>query len=410
MFNQKALLAALISLSLVSCSTAGGESEASAEADVTNAQTSNDSETSIEQSDPSQDSPTSTAVSSSTTGTVAVPSGPTTSQDIAPNVRPPEPVAPTPQTDPETDGPPPQTDPDAADPPPLANPDPNGYEAFRFRTYAQVYQLGRASLETDFVGEFLLEFSPGFDPEKAVRLTADIENAFKPWQPLTRSKGIKVVVADENGSEFFLDQMPPNSNCPGTEGHKAFDPPQPGSQMGFGCWNQSGDYIMYLGLHSADDGWASFSLHHEVTHLAQAGITPKIWDTPCFYTEGEAQFFGRSLSAPAPQVGEYNLAFYSLWQISGKFGLISINDWVDFLLSRENRNGPDCWEDYFNYHVGGIMVERAYGEFGAPKWDLWRASLGEGDWRVSFRGIFGVEPTDWYRDSLVPYLKYWCEC
>lgn len=388
MFCQKALLAALVSLSLISCSTAGGESEASVEADVTNAQNPNDSETALVQSNPSQESPPSTTVSSSNTGTVVLPSGPTANQDNAANVGVPGTAAPAPQTD----------------------PDPTGYETFRVQAYTAAHKLGRASLGEGFIGEFTLEFSSGFDLEKAVRLSANIENAFKPWQSLTRSRGIKVVVADENGSDFFLDQIPDDSNCPGTEGNPAFDPPQPGSQMGFGCWNQSGDYIMYLGLHSADDGWASFFLHHEVTHLAQTGITPAIWDTPCFYIEGEAQFFGRALSAPPPQVGEYNSAFYSLWQISAKYGLVSIDDWVDFLLSRENRDGPDCWEDYFNYHVGWIMVERAYGEFGAPKWDLWRASLGEGDWRVSFRRIFGVEPADWYRDSLVPYLKYWCKC
>jgi hypothetical protein len=400
MFNQKVLLAAAVSLSLISCSTAGGEPEASVEVDATKAQTSTQSETTLGQSDTSNDSPTSTTVSSSTTGTVVVSSELTTSQDNAGNVRGPETATPAPQTAPET-----------VDPAPQTTPDPNGYEAFRVRTYAQVQEHGRVSLEKDFIGEFVLQFSPGFDPEKAKRLTADIKNAFKPWQSLTASRGIKVVVADENGSEFFLDQMPPNSNCPGTVGHRAFDPPQPGSHMGFVCWNPSGSYIMYLGLHSTDDGWGSSFIHHEVTHLAQAGITPKHIDgQPCVYFEGEAQFFGSALSSPPPRAGDPHPASHSLRAISEKYEISSLDDWVDLLLSRESRASKDCYKDQFHYQVGWIVVERAYGEFGAAKWDLWRASLDGRDWRQSFLTIFGVEPTDWYRDSLVPYLKHWCKC
>lgn len=389
MFSLKALLAALVSLTLISCSTAGGDSEASLQAVVTNAQNPNDSETALEQSNPSQESPPGTTVSSSNTGTVVLPGEPTANQDNAAKDGVPGTAAPAPQTD----------------------PDPTGYETFRVQTYTDAHQLGRASLGEGFIGEFILEFSPGFDPEKAVRLSADIENAFKPWQSLTRSHGIKVIVADENGSEFYLDQIPDDSNCPGTPGGRGFDAPRPGFHMGFGCWNPFGDFIMYFGLHSADDGWGTFFLHHEVSHLAQNGIAPAhTGDQPCFYSEGEAQFFGKALTASPPKVGEPHWAFYSLWQIAQKHKLSTIDDWVTFLVSRESRDGDACWEDQFNYEVGWIMVERAYGEFGAAKWDLWRASLVDGDWRVSFRRIFGVEPADWYRDSLVPYLKHWCKC
>jgi hypothetical protein len=149
-------------------------------------------------------------------------------------------------------------------------------------------------------------------------------------------------------------------------------------------------------------------LNHEISHLAQAGIIPAhvTEGQPCFYFEGEAEFFGWGLNSPTESFGVAS----SAREIARRFQLTDVSDWVDFLASREVLDSEECWNDGFNYHVGHMIVERAYGEFGQEKWDTWRRSLNEGRWRESFSQFFGVEVTDWYRDSLVPYIRYWCKC
>lgn len=256
---------------------------------------------------------------------------------------------------------------------------------------------------------FEFKFSPSIGASRATQLRQAVLWAFLPWEDRTNGASTRVVVIDENGLEFWKANLPAGGgNCPST--------PRVLSRNGvdgFGCWNDDGDRVLLLVIGSDVKEWPSNFLHHEVTHLAQAAIyrsKARIVDEPCFLSEGEATLYGFVLG-DGVSGGEvaHKIGRDLAKEIAAENNFQNDADWLSFLRLREPRD-QTCALKNFNYFVGHLYMERLYLDFGVDRIADWKSQLSGQDWRLSFKRVFGLSPSDWYSTSLIPYIRESCAC
>jgi hypothetical protein len=284
----------------------------------------------------------------------------------------------------------------------------------RSRVYADVVRRAVESWAKPSAAAFEIRISPSISTSRAKQLREAILWAFLPWESQTNGAGPRVVIVDENGEDFWRANMPAGGgNCPGAPGAPAHRPPSRSSYTGFGCWNEDGDRVLYMGIGTDVKEWPSWFLYHEVAHLAQSAIyksLPRNTEEVCFLDEGEATFYQYVLS-DGVKGGEagHQQGVSTARTIAKKYSLNSDEDWQNFLVGRERRDSV-CGQDTFNYHVGILYMEKLYGDFGVEKIASWKSRLPGRSWRDPFREVFGITPTEWYRTSLVPYIRSSCNC
>jgi len=283
--------------------------------------------------------------------------------------------------------------------------------------YQEVLKWAESSRPAASKSKFTVEFSPNFDVEKAKRFTEAQIWAFLPWEWQTLGEGVRVVVVDEFGEEFWESRKPSGSNNCGTDrGPSLFRQNlKPDGFIGFLCWAYLGDrdrvLIWIIGSKFNNfDGFQTM-IHHEVVHLAQLATYSKDGDFPCFLSEGEASFFDDLLGEgrdAAERSRQRDLGIARV--ISVKYSLTNSEEWIKHVTLREPRNTSFCAVDTYNYAIGSLHVEKLLIDFGLAKLRLFNLLLANTVWREAFAQAFGTTPTDWYRQSLVPYIRDACAC
>jgi hypothetical protein len=276
--------------------------------------------------------------------------------------------------------------------------------------------IKRSALARSRPSTAVLEFriAPSISDDRAKQLREKILWAFLPWESQTTGAGPRVIVIDENGEDFWRANMPAGGgNCPGAPGTPKYVPPSRNGFGGFGCWNENGDHVLYMAIGSGVNEWPSNFLHHEVTHLAQAAIygsRPRNTNQPCFLGEGEATLYGNVLGdgLTGGELGHQQGRRVSR-EIASKYALSSDSDWLAFLKVREIRD-QTCSLEYFNYYMGYLYMEKLYYDFGVERISSWKSQLPDRDWRDPFRQVFGINPSEWYSTSLIPYIREMCSC
>ena len=267
---------------------------------------------------------------------------------------------------------------------------------------------------------FEFRIAPSISATRAQELKEAIIWAFIPWENQTAGAGLRVVVVDEQGrggEDFFKANWPAGGgNCPGTPrpGGGPYVGPTQYGYVGFGCWNGDGDHVLLMGFgSSANLSPASNFIHHEITHLAQAGIyfsRPNGTELPCFLGEGEATLYGGALGdGPAGGETSHQLGRNLARELASENSLKSDSDWLTYLKLRETRD-QTCNQRNFSYFVGQLYMEKLYSDFGVEKISTWKSRLPGQDWRVPFQQVFGVSPSQWYSTSLISYLRESCTC
>ena len=280
--------------------------------------------------------------------------------------------------------------------------------------YQEVLRWAESSRPAASKSKFTVEFSPNFDVEKAKRITEVLRWAFLPWDWQTLGEGVRVVVVDEFGAEFWESRQPSGSNNCGGKGSSLFSANlRPDGFVGYGCWSRGGEEVLIWVIGSKFNNFDGFQtmIHHEVTHLAQLATYSMDGDFPCFLSEGEASFFDELLgdgrdAAERSRKSDLDIARV----ISAKYSLTNSEEWIKHITLREPRNTSFCAVDTYNYAVGSLHVEKLLIDFGLAKLRLFNLLLANTVWREAFAQAFGTTPTDWYRQSLVPYIRDACAC
>ena len=145
---------------------------------------------------------------------------------------------------------------------------------------------------------------------------------------------------------------------------------------------------------------------HEATHVYQM-LTLKNYlsSMPCWYSEGEASFFGivlgqkdqpieisrgREMSQLARDLPES-----TLWDAAG---------WANALKEYEVSDSK-CHSTDYPYSAGYLVIEKLLDQFGHAKLTAWeKLSASSQDWKASFASVFGLKVDDWYRESAGPYI------
>lgn len=281
--------------------------------------------------------------------------------------------------------------------------------------YREVLKWAESSRPAASKSKFTVEFSPNFDEDKAKRFTEELIWAFLPWEWQTLGEGVRVVVVDEFGEEFWESRKPSGPNNCGTDrGPSLFRQNlRPDGFIGFGCWAYLGDRVLIWVIGSKFNNFVGFQtmIHHEVVHLAQLATYSKDGDFPCFLSEGEASFFddllGEGLVAHE-RSRQRDLGIARV--ISTKYSLTTNEEWIKHITLREPRNTSFCAVDTYNYAIGSLHVEKLLIDFGLAKFRTFNLLLANKVWREAFAQAFETTPTDWYRQSLVPYIRDACAC
>ena len=284
--------------------------------------------------------------------------------------------------------------------------------------YQEVLRWAESSRPAASKSKFTVEFSPNFDVEKAKRFTEVLRWAFLPWEWQTLGEGVRVVVVDEFGADFWESRQPSGSNNCGGKGSSLFSANlRPDGFVGYGCWTRGGEEVLIWVIGSKFNNFDGFQamIHHEVVHLAQLATYSADGDFPCFLTEGEAQFFGGLLQGGqnAAEKADRDNRSWALGiarGISAKYSLTTSEEWIKHITLREPRNTSFCAVDTYNYAIGLLHVEKLLIDFGLAKLRLFNLLLANTVWREAFAQAFGTTPTDWYRQSLVPYIRDACAC
>jgi hypothetical protein len=281
--------------------------------------------------------------------------------------------------------------------------------------YQDVLKWAESSRPAASKSKFTVEFSPNFDVEKAKRFTEALIWAFLPWEWQTLGEGVRVVVVDEFGEEFWESRKPSGSHNCGGRGEPNFFSAnlRPNGFTGFGCWSPGGQKVLIWVIGSMINNFYGYQtiIHHEVTHLAQLATYSKEGDFPCFLSEGEASFFddllgeGRDAQERSRQ---RDLGIARV--ISAKYSLTNNEEWIKHITLREPRNTSFCAVDSYNYAIGSLHVEKLLIDFGLAKLRLFNLLLANKVWREAFAQSFETTPTDWYRQSFVPYIRDACAC
>ena len=279
--------------------------------------------------------------------------------------------------------------------------------------------IKRAALDRTQPSKAAFEFriAPSISATRAKELKEVILWAFIPWENQNTGTGLRVIVVDEQvggGEDFFRANMPAGGgNCPGGGGSSYVGPTQFGYR-GFGCWNGNGDHVLLMGFGSGVKlSSISNFIHHEITHLAQAGIylrRPNGTELPCFLGEGEATLYGGVLGdGLAGGETSHQLGRKLARELASENSLRTDSDWLTYIKMREPRD-QTCNQRNFSYFVGQLYMEKLYGDFGIEKIAIWKSRLPEQDWRIPFQQVFGVSPSQWYSTSLIPYIRESCDC
>jgi len=280
--------------------------------------------------------------------------------------------------------------------------------------YQEVLRWAESSRPAASKSKFTVEFSPNFDVEKANRFTEALTWAFLPWERQTLGEGVRVVVVDEFGADFWESRQPSGSNNCGGKGSALFSANlRADGFVGYGCWAWRGEEVLIWVIGSKFNSFDRFQslIHHEVVHLAQFATYSKDGDFPCFLGEGEASFFDELLgdgrdAAERSRQRDLDIAR----AISAKYSLTNNEEWIKHITLREPRNTSFCAVDTYNYAIGSLHVEKLLIDFGLAKLRLFNLLLANTVWREAFAQAFGTTPADWYRQSLVPYIRDACAC
>jgi len=282
----------------------------------------------------------------------------------------------------------------------------------RVDAYMKVLEWEAAARPGVSRAQFSIEFSPGFDPIREGQFREALYWAMLPWERQTLGSGVRVIVIDSKGEDFWRVRAPSASNCLGT-GNKPFDKISH-PFYGYGCWNATGDRVLHWTINSAQETWSQTILHHELVHLAQMAIyqhPDSNVESSCLLGEGEASVFGDILGGGlvAAEIG-HGSAVQTAKRIAIKYGLTTENDWKVHIVSREPRNSTLCAEDSYNYAIGFLFVEKLLIDFGLESIHQFKSRIQNLGWQEAFRVAFGMDRRDWYNTSFVPYIKTSCDC
>ena len=282
----------------------------------------------------------------------------------------------------------------------------------RVDAYMKVLEWAAAARPGVSRAQFSIEFSPGFDPIRERQFREALLWTFLPWERQTSGSGVRVIVIDSKGENFWRTRAPNPSNClpPSNEPFDKISHPF----YGYGCWSPSGDRVLIWVVNSAQASWSQRVLHHETVHLAQMAIYQYPngdIESSCLLGEGEASIFGDILGGglPAADIGHQS-AVQAAKRIAVKYGLATANDWLAHVVSREPRNSTFCAEDSYNYAVGFLFVEKLLIDFGLESIYQFKSRIQDLGWQEAFRAAFGMDRRDWYHTSFVPYIKTSCTC
>ena len=291
------------------------------------------------------------------------------------------------------------------------------FSTLRSAVYDDIIKRAALARSQPSKAAFEFRIAPTISATRAQEIIQAILWAHIPWENQTTGAGLRVIVVDEKnrgGEDFFRANMPAGGgNCPGNGWGDYVGPTQSGHK-GFGCWNGEGDYVALMGFGS-DAKLSSLStfIHQTMTFFAQGGIYRKAYgEIPCFLGDGESTLYGNVLGDQSGLTGgetTHQLGQKLARELATENSLKSDSDWLTYLKLREPRD-QTCGQRGFGFYIGQLYLEKLYSDFGFEKIATWKSRLSSQDWRVPFQQVFGVNPSQWYSTSLIPYIRESCGC
>ena len=237
------------------------------------------------------------------------------------------------------------------------------WEQLRLRVNNQF--AGRFKSEKDIDIQFIM--SPTVDPEKATETAKAYREAGRYWTKFYGSKGeypIIWVLLSEKDYDWW------HAKVIELEGTRATFPWDPVTNLFGHCGLSPKAFCGYGATQVAPNGkqtlfqynviGSQFSaspvpnvVNHESVHFYQLSNNQTFpRDLPCWYVEGQATFYGNSLSMTNDRDWEYQRIISSIPDAKKK----STDEWLQQLEFLQN-NPDECRKDSRNYSIGSIMWE-----------------------------------------------------
>jgi len=185
-------------------------------------------------------------------------------------------------------------------------------------------------------------------------------------------------------------------------------------------WNSSGQRNMWFKISptaTAEPDMTSIDHNvdyyfHETTHFFQNTFvgTANMGNTPCWFGEGSAMLVGFANSFNA----ETSNFQYSQIQRAAKIAELKqylapqnpdasniLNLLTSFPLT-----SPQCQfqSPQLGYGLGWLVSEKLVGDFGFLSFIDFMKAMNQADWQTAFERNYGMSVSDWYQNSLIPYL------
>lgn len=237
------------------------------------------------------------------------------------------------------------------------------WEQLRLRVNNQYAERFKSEKDIDI--QFVM--SPTVDPEKATETAKAYREAGRYWTKFYGSKGeypIVWVLLSEKDYDWWHAKV---TELEGPAGNFLWDPTT--NMLGH-CGLSSTVFCGYGTTQVGTSGkqtlfqynviGSRFSgkpvanvVNHESVHLYQLSSNQTFpRDIPCWYVEGQATFYGNSLSMTNDHDWEYQRVISSIPDAKKK----SADEWVQQLEYLQN-NPDECRKDSRNYSIGSIMWE-----------------------------------------------------
>ncbi len=294
------------------------------------------------------------------------------------------------------------------DPTPSETPSPIASPTKVLKTWEQLRQkvniqlADRMKTESDFDIEFIM--SPTVNREKAEETAKAYREAGRYWTKFYGAKGsypIIWVLLSENDYDWW------RAKVLELEGGRASYPWDPATNIfghcrltpkafcGYGTTQigASGKQTLYqynvIGSQFTDKPVPNV-VHHESVHFYQLSNNQTFPnDLPCWYVEGQATYYGNSLSMSNDRDWEYQWVVNTVPDARKK----SAAEWHQY-LEQLQRNTEECRKDRKNYSIGSILWEYLLLNYSEESLHKVLVFMKDRTWSQATEQILGISSSD----------------
>jgi hypothetical protein len=247
--------------------------------------------------------------------------------------------------------------------------------------------------------------SPHFNPTFINMSTYGIYRAMDYWSDVYKPDfKLPIFFVDPRDAAWFNDEFPKHISDP--DYLNAFNSDYASKATNYGAGDASTDlatghpYISYVYTSDYQPNFGSVQIGaheytHDVQHTFNLGKTPTQF--PCWTKEGQAMFFGISLSATS--LNDYLNVRYKYFQDNpeSRTDLPQTHiDWVDyFTKAEENKRGCAAGGIYESGELAFEYLFSLHGKQGMI--DLWKSIETAPDFDTALFNVFGRHRTDLYK-------------